>query len=479
MPVTALAGAVLASVVASSSIAADLDIASAKDPLPESLTWHGITVFGAIDAGYAYQTNGRPLGGVVSNLEYLPFTTSRNYTGQSISSITASGLQQSFIGLKLEEDVGYGFKVLARADTGFDLLTGELTDGCRSILENAGKPSALQTSNADTSRCGQAFNGMAYAGLTNGQYGTLTVGRQNSLQLDAIAIYDPLSLSYAFSVLGYSGANGGSASTQAARWDNSIKYIYTYGPFHAAAMYSNGGQDTGTQGTDYGFNAGVTFRGFSLDGIYTKEHGAVNLKSANSDPIGVLNASISDNEAWSIMGSYTYDFGGGYKDEGPGSKLTLYAGYTHTDQANPHAPVGPGATTNGGYLIVPDNNAFTTDRTLDFYWTGAKYALPTGWSFTAAYYHVDQNSYIGGGRACPGDSASGVQCAGTFDEGSFVVDYQFNKHFDVYAGVNYGRVDGGLAANYAGTSSANGGTLKGTATSTDTTDVVTGLRLRF
>ncbi len=48
---------------------------SLKDPLPDTLTWNGITVYGTVDVGYAYQTNGRPLGSVVSDLEYSPFTT--------------------------------------------------------------------------------------------------------------------------------------------------------------------------------------------------------------------------------------------------------------------------------------------------------------------------------------------------------------------------------------------------------------------
>ena len=64
-----------------------------KDPLPDSLTWYGITVYGTLDLGYAYQTNGTPLGSVVSGLEFIPFTTTRNYTGQAISTFAHSGLR--------------------------------------------------------------------------------------------------------------------------------------------------------------------------------------------------------------------------------------------------------------------------------------------------------------------------------------------------------------------------------------------------
>ena len=50
----------------------------------------------------------------------------------------------------------------------------------------------------------------------------MTIGRQQALQLHALAQYDPQTLFYAFSFLGYSGFDGGADSTEAARWDNSV-----------------------------------------------------------------------------------------------------------------------------------------------------------------------------------------------------------------------------------------------------------------
>ena len=158
------------------------------------------------------------------------------------------------------------------------------------------------------------------------------------------------------------------------------------------------------------------------------------------------------------MGKYTYELGGGgFKDEGPGSKLNLFAGYTYIDQANPKDKVADGATTNGGYAINPGTaglNAFTTDKVVQFIWAGAKYELPSGWSFTAAYYHQAQNSFKAANVACPAGGASGTQCAGDYDQGSFVVDYQFNKYVDVYSGVTYGKANNGLAAGFQGTPGA-------------------------
>ncbi|MFY9640245.1 MAG: hypothetical protein ACLP02_18065, partial [Rhodomicrobium sp.] len=33
-----------------------------KDPIPDNLSWHGVTLYGTIDLDYAYQTHGVPLG---------------------------------------------------------------------------------------------------------------------------------------------------------------------------------------------------------------------------------------------------------------------------------------------------------------------------------------------------------------------------------------------------------------------------------
>src|SRR5579864_7260278 len=317
------------------------------DPLPDSLTWYGVTFYATLDYGFAYQTNGRPLGSVVSTLEYLPFTTTRNYTGQHIATIAGNGLQQSNVGIRVDTPIGNGWNIVGRVESGFDPLRGDLANGCISFIQNAGLVYTQQTSNADSGRCGQVFNGPAYGGISNPQYGTLTVGRQQSFELDGIAKYDPLSLSYAFSVRGYSGTNGGVGSTQSARWDNSAKYVYEYGPVHAGAMFSDGGSGTGMFGQGYGFDVGAVYRGFSIDAVYTKEHGAVNLQTAVNDALGgqTLAASISDNTEWSVMAKYTWNLGAplapapyptkAAKAEPLNDRLTIYAGYTNISQANP------------------------------------------------------------------------------------------------------------------------------------------------
>jgi predicted porin len=493
----ALAIALAMTGLAGTAYAADWTPPKVPDPIPDNLTWYGITPIGVLDLGYAYQTNGRPLGSVVSGLEFSPFTTTRNYTGQAISTIAHSGLQQSFIGVTVEEPLGAGWTAIARADTGVDPLQGKLSDGCSSFVANAGVVYTQQNSNADTGRCGQAFNGQLWGGISSKQYGTLTIGRNNSFQLDGIAAYDPMALSYAFSLLGYSGTDGGSGSTQAARWDNSAKYVYDFGPITAGAMYSNGGNSTGFFGDAYGFMFGGHVGGFSAEAVWTKEHGAVNLQTSVNDTLNstTLAANISDNTEWSVMGKYTWQLGSpaasaypyptkaAVKAESPpGDRFSIFAGYTNISQSNPNTPILQGSAA-GGYLLtvsptLPDNNAFTTSKVLQIYWAGVKYDFAWGLSLTGAYYHVDQNSYVADGAACVAGGASKTDCAGAYDQVSFLADYALNKHLDVYAGATWARVTNGLASGFPGTPGAKFG-FAGTGTSIDTATVMTGFRIKI
>ncbi len=59
---------------------------------------------------------------------------------------------------------------------------------------------------------------------------------------------------------------------------------------------------------------------------------------------------------------------------------------------------------------------------------------------------------------------TGSNCSGDLNQGSFLVDYRFNKHFDVYAGVSYSAVGDGLSSGYL---------------NDNTTFFMTGARLKF
>src|SRR5581483_9067840 len=171
-----------------------------------SLTWHGITLYGAIDTGLTYQTHGTPLSNSAGfGLGYL---IARN-SNKSYFGVAPNALTSSTIGLKGSEELFGGLSGVFNLQTSFLPTSGRLSDGLGSVVQNNGRPLTAQTTFADSSKDGQPLNTAAWAGLSSPTYGTLTYGRQNSLTLDAVAAYDPMGAAGAFSVIGFQGATAG------------------------------------------------------------------------------------------------------------------------------------------------------------------------------------------------------------------------------------------------------------------------------
>src|SRR5450755_4253761 len=111
--------------------------AQVKDPLPDSLSLGGVTLYATIDVGYAYESKGVPLSSqYLGGLEYQAFTTTRNFAG-SVSTLAESGLEQSKIGIRVSQPIVEDVTLIARAETGFNPLSGQLTDACASLVSNS------------------------------------------------------------------------------------------------------------------------------------------------------------------------------------------------------------------------------------------------------------------------------------------------------------------------------------------------------
>ena len=442
----------------------------------EDLTWNGVTFYGVIDVGYVYQTHGAPLSGALpTGLEYRAFSA-KNLRGP-ISSLAENGSEQSSVGLKIDEAIGGGWVALGKLETGFNPLSGEIADSCASLGRNNGRNQLTSTSNSDGNRCGQALNGLAFGGLSNPAYGTLTAGRQDSLDLSLMANFDPMALAPAFSLIASGGAGPGTGDTETARWDNSVKYVVQYGGLHATAMYADGGPDTALVNSAYAFNLGGSCGGLSLDVNFTRDRGAISSASFNGDnsglpcpgagcPSNFLSGTITDDKAWTIGGKYSFELDGGLKDEVAGSRLTLFTGYQYSDRANPAAAdqAPAGTTTIGGYILAKvDNQPYEpgSHRIQQTAWAGATYAVAP-WAFSVAYYHLSQNAFLttgSGGATCAMQTSNniataaignktGSNCPGDYHQGSILVEYTFSKHLDLYGGVSYSEATGGVASGY-------------------------------
>ena len=163
--------------------------------------------------------------------------------------LAPGGLSQSNIGIKGAEKIGGDWKFIFQLEAGFDPYSLELSNGAKSIFGNLGVPLNQQTFNTNSSRSGQFYNSVGFAGISSPTYGTLTFGRQNSLTLDGFAAYDPLALSYAFSQIGFSSVGTGAGISETARATTSVKYRYQYGDFRAGVLYQFGGYDLDNSAT--------------------------------------------------------------------------------------------------------------------------------------------------------------------------------------------------------------------------------------
>lgn len=428
------------------------------------LTWHGITVYGTIDAGVGWQSHGAPLDPrAPAGASYLIQKMNRS----PMFGLAPNGLSQSTIGIKGTEPIGNGFSLVFALDAGFDPYSLRFANGPTSLYMERNVPLNIQTANSDSSRVGQFYNGVGYVGVSSPTYGTLTVFRQNSLTLDGVFAYDPFAGSYAFSPIGFQGITCGVGDTEDCRYSTSVKYRLNVGQFRVAALWQFGGyaQNNAANGA-YQFQAGADMHNLgngtlSVDAIFSYVRDAVQsslVGSTNAAGMPIppflpqtFTATISDDSSVMLLGKYA---------NGP---LTLYGGYEWIRFAAPSDPQVAFNDVSGDFVCLGcaainatniNNTAYGAnglgDRILQVMWIGAKYAVTKDLDVIGGYYHYIQNSFFGTaavGRVYCADS-SHSQCAGTFDAVSAGIDWRFAPKWDAYFGVMFSQENGGLANGF-------------------------------
>jgi predicted porin len=398
------------------------------------LTYYGVTFYGTIDVGGGYQTHTTPF-----NPDALFGTQDliQKSSNKARWALVPNGLSQSNIGFRVKEEISSGWAFVGQIETGFDPYSLHLANGPRSLADNTNTPLANQTSSGDSSRAGQIFNSQAFAGLSNTTYGTLVVGRVNTLTLDGVNAYDPMGGSYAFSPIGLSGTTAGVGDTETARFNTALKYRVTAGPFRAAAAYQFGTYADGnaSNGAFQG-EVGADFKGLSVDAIYSYIKDATALSTFNTATVlpNELKMTISDDHSIMLLAKYKWN------------QFTTFGGFEDVIFANPSGNFSTGGIiySIGGFPSQVQAPAYNINKTLQIYWTGVKYALNDDVDISGAYYHYHQLNYSGG--ACAFTSKG--SCDGMLNAVSGMVDWRFAKKFDAYAGMMFSEVTGGLANGY-------------------------------
>ncbi len=446
-------------VVASLAVAG---VAQAQSAAPttkaedSSLTWKGITLYGIVDIGLQYDTHSAPFS------DYFPAVSDslvqkNNY--DSPIGVAGNNLSQSRIGIAGNEPIGGDWAAVFRFETFFNPWSGDISDACKSVALNNGKPLTSQTTGVDSSICGQLFSGVAIAGFASPTYGSFTFGRNVTLLADGIGKYDPMGAAQAFSLIGYSGTTAGGGDTEDRRLDQSIKYYAKYDWLHIGALYQFGSA-SGSTNTGYQFQIGGDYAGFSVDGYYFKKYDAIGVGSLSAAQVTTLqtgtctaaapatpqcwpvsnslSGTISDNQTYAAMASYAI----------PGSTVKLSAGYERIQFDNPTNKLPAGTLTIGGYILAFTNNAaYDNEKVLQVYWAGLKWGITPDLDVMAAWYAYNQNSFATGANAGCGTTVS-AGCSGTENDVSLVFDYRLTKRFDVYAGTMWSGVTDGLANGY-------------------------------
>ena len=481
-----------------------LDSTAADCPL----SWGPFTVYGTYDVGVGYNTNGAAYNAAWNN-GVNSFITNVNHGVKWL--FTPNGLSQSVIGIKVSQPLAYGWSLVGTVETGYNPYYGYLADAQRSQVQENGQPQVLKGANADSSRTGQWDNSQGFIGLSNKTYGTITVGRVNTLSLDAINSYDPMGGSYAFSPLGFSGSFAGFGNTEAARANTAVKYRLDfpypafYGAnFRVAGLVQWGGYDQGNGtnglyqgqvGADFNLFGGTPWAGgLSMDFIGSWAKDAVNVGTFNGScstlttgpfagqtgctsgiPMFYSNtdvtATLSNNTGFMATAKYKWQ------------ALTVFGGYAWLRQANPSDDFLNGFKTIGGWNVpgtIPATafpgaaklfptqwtnfTNFNIPRMAPYFWVGAKYAITPQLDVTGAYYYQQQSDF--NPTACTYGNTTFVQangnklvvnrissnrCAGTQDAFSALIDYRPVKRVDLYAGLMISNVYGGFANGFQAT----------------------------
>ncbi|HEY0749147.1 MAG TPA: porin [Steroidobacteraceae bacterium] len=437
------------------------------------LTWHGITLYGAYDVGVGWVSHGLPENGY-------------NYEGESLINrngnhpqflIAPNNLSQSGLGIKAKIQVLDDWSVVFNASTGINPQSGQLANMAATNTTNNGLPRSSYSVTGDGARAGQAINDEFYGGMSSAHFGTLTFGRQRALGTDAMLAYDPAGGAYSFSYIGYNGTMAGGGDTEDTRWDDAVKYRLKLGPVRFGAMYKfvdgSGGCYSAAatwsaatctaeepHNTAYGLDLGGDYGPFSADVVFQHYNQAISvlnpllgpeslstpyqstLNSINTNPINGANliatnnteyGIVTDNTAVMAAAKYTWD------------PFKFFVGYEHIRQTNPSNPLGIGASAQGGYLLsgVEDKN-LDSPKIVQIWWTGVKYAYDIKTDITLSYYHQQQNDFRVPSTCSP---VAGFRssCSGDLNEVSLFWDHHFVKRLDVYAGIAYSDVSGGLA----------------------------------
>lgn len=230
-----------------------------------------IQLFGVLDAATGtvqHQSGVDPQFSASVN----PFSAVKLTVPGSASGLFNGGISDSRLGFKGDMGLGEGaVKAFFVLETGFNVTTMRLNNGAAALASNGKLAGPTLISNpANTSLDGQLFNRQANVGISDGNLGSVAVGRNYAPIFDIAVVYDPVQDAQLFSPLGFSGGiGGGGGVSEDTRVDRSVKYTNKIGAFNFGALVK---QSTSVGDTDAksgsGLNVGYDNGTFGVQAAY-------------------------------------------------------------------------------------------------------------------------------------------------------------------------------------------------------------------
>jgi predicted porin len=308
-----------------------------------------VTLYGVVDTSVLYQNHA-------------------NSSGDHSIQMTDGAVNASRIGFKGNEDLGGGLSTIFDLEGGFQPESGALDSA------------------------GTMFNRHAYVGLQS-KWGTVTLGRQDTLFFTGLGNYDPLTVGNYYNNSWYFYQSD-------ARYSNMVKYEGTFRGLYVGASYGLGGQPGSiSAGSQAAIALSYTTGPFSIGGVFSQTH-AIN--NATQDIAGV---------------AASYQIG----------TATLYLGFSHNDDGSGLA--------EEGLTVQPVTVGTSNVRRKDTgFFTGAIWQVRPDIALTGAYYY----DAIKDAYSTAGDNGHRQTVA-------FFAQYLLSKRTYVYATADYNKVEGQAA----------------------------------
>lgn len=308
-----------------------------------------VTLYGVVDTSMLYQTHA-------------------NKNNDSVVQMTDGAVNASRIGFRGKEDLGGGLSTIFDLEGGFQPQSGTF-DSSNTI-----------------------FNRHAYVGL-QGDWGAVTLGRQDTLFFAGLGNYDPLTVGNYYN-------NSWFFYQSAPRYSSMVKYEGSFSGLSVGASYALGGTPGSiAAGSQAAFTLGYSAGPFSITGLFSQTHGVA--------------GGVQD----------LYGFGASYVI----GKATLYAGFVRNDDGS--------GTTEAGLTVQPVVRGVSTVKRSDTgFFSGAIYQVTPDVSFTAAYYYdAIKNAYATDGLGGHRQTVAGF------------VQYNLSKRTWIYLTADYNKASGRAA----------------------------------